>query len=86
MSLIVVSYACTADTDESHARSLDVLRKWFAETPTGFAAGQVAMLSYLNLAGAQWLRPRQRKSTGTRESARTPAEPTPMPDAAPRGA
>jgi nicotinamidase-related amidase len=31
---IVVSDACTADSDESHARSLDVLRKWFAETPT----------------------------------------------------
>ena len=30
---IVVSDACTADSDESHARSLDVLRKWFAETP-----------------------------------------------------
>jgi len=32
---IVVSDACTADSDESHARSLDVLKKWFAETPTG---------------------------------------------------
>jgi biuret amidohydrolase len=31
---IVVSDACTADSDESHARSLDVLKKWFAETPT----------------------------------------------------
>ncbi|MGA9966200.1 MAG: isochorismatase family cysteine hydrolase [Terriglobales bacterium] len=31
---IVVADACTADTDESHARSLDVLQKWFAETPT----------------------------------------------------
>src|SRR5579862_6619836 len=31
---IVVSDACTADTDESHARSLDVLQKWFAETLT----------------------------------------------------
>ena len=31
---IVVSDACTADSDESHARSLDVLQKWFAETPT----------------------------------------------------
>jgi len=30
---IVVSDACTADSDQSHARSLDVLRKWFAETP-----------------------------------------------------
>jgi biuret amidohydrolase len=31
---IVVSDACTADNDETHARSLDVLQKWFAETPT----------------------------------------------------
>jgi nicotinamidase-related amidase len=31
---IVVSDACTADSDESHTRSLDVLRKWFAETST----------------------------------------------------
>ena len=31
---IVVSDACTADNDESHARSLDVLQKWFAETST----------------------------------------------------
>ena len=31
---IVVADACTADTDESHARSLEVLRKWFAETLT----------------------------------------------------
>ena len=31
---IVVSDACTADSDESHDRSLDVLQKWFAETPT----------------------------------------------------
>jgi nicotinamidase-related amidase len=30
---IVVADACTADSDESHARSLDVLQKWFAETP-----------------------------------------------------
>ena len=30
----VVSDACTADSDESHTRSLEVLRKWFAETPT----------------------------------------------------
>ncbi len=30
---IVVSDACTADSYQSHARSLDVLRKWFAETP-----------------------------------------------------
>jgi nicotinamidase-related amidase len=41
---IVVADACTADSDESHARSLDVLRKWFAETPT---AGDV-----LNTLGA----------------------------------
>jgi nicotinamidase-related amidase len=31
---IVVSDACTADNDESHTRSLDVLQKWFAETCT----------------------------------------------------
>jgi nicotinamidase-related amidase len=31
---IVVSDACQADSDEAHARALDVLRKWFAETPT----------------------------------------------------
>jgi len=31
---IVVSDACTADSDESHARALDVLKKWFADTPT----------------------------------------------------
>jgi len=31
---IVVSDACIADNDESHAHSLDVLQKWFAETPT----------------------------------------------------
>ena len=31
---IVVSDACTADNDESHARSLHVLQKWFAETGT----------------------------------------------------
>ena len=31
---IVVSDACTADSDESHTRSLDVLQKWFAETAT----------------------------------------------------
>ena len=31
---IVVSDACTADSDESHAHSLDVLQKWFAEIPT----------------------------------------------------
>jgi biuret amidohydrolase len=31
---IVVSDACQADSDEAHARALDVLQKWFAETPT----------------------------------------------------
>ena len=31
---IVVSDACQADSDEAHARALDVLKKWFAETPT----------------------------------------------------
>ncbi len=31
---IVVSDACTADNDESHTRSLDVLQKWFAEART----------------------------------------------------
>ena len=31
---IVVSDACQADSDEAHARALDVLRNWFAETPT----------------------------------------------------
>jgi biuret amidohydrolase len=30
---IVVSDACQADSDEAHARALDVLQKWFAETP-----------------------------------------------------
>ena len=31
---IVVSDACQADSDEAHARALEVLQKWFAETPT----------------------------------------------------
>jgi biuret amidohydrolase len=31
---IVVSDACTADSDEAHDRSLDVIQKWFGETPT----------------------------------------------------
>ena len=31
---IVVSDACTADSDEAHARSLEVIKKWFGETPT----------------------------------------------------
>jgi biuret amidohydrolase len=31
---IVVSDACTADSDEAHARSLEVIQKWFGETPT----------------------------------------------------
>jgi nicotinamidase-related amidase len=35
---IVVSDACTADSDEAHARSLKVIKRWFGETPT---AGEV---------------------------------------------
>ena len=31
---IVVSDACTADSDETHVRALDTIQKWFAETPT----------------------------------------------------
>ncbi len=31
---IVVSDACTADSDEAHSRSLDVVRAWFGETAT----------------------------------------------------
>ncbi|WP_425304981.1 hypothetical protein [Bradyrhizobium erythrophlei] len=31
---MVVSDACQADSDEAHARALDVLQKWFSETPT----------------------------------------------------
>jgi nicotinamidase-related amidase len=31
---IVVSDACTADSDEAHARALDVIQKWSGETPT----------------------------------------------------
>jgi nicotinamidase-related amidase len=31
---IVVSDACTADSDEAHARSLEVIKRWFGETPT----------------------------------------------------
>jgi biuret amidohydrolase len=31
---IVVSDACAADSDEAHARALDVLQKWFGETST----------------------------------------------------
>jgi nicotinamidase-related amidase len=31
---IVVSDACTADSDKAHRRSLDVIQKWFGETPT----------------------------------------------------
>jgi nicotinamidase-related amidase len=31
---IVVSDACTADSNEAHAHALDVLQKWFGETPT----------------------------------------------------
>lgn len=31
---IVVSDACTADTDEAHAHALDAIQKWFGETRT----------------------------------------------------
>jgi hypothetical protein len=31
---IVVSDARTADSDEAHARSLEVFQKWIGETPT----------------------------------------------------
>jgi nicotinamidase-related amidase len=31
---IVVSDACTADSDKSHADSLGAIRRWFGETPT----------------------------------------------------
>jgi nicotinamidase-related amidase len=31
---IVVSDACQSDSDEAHARALDVLQKWFSETRT----------------------------------------------------
>jgi nicotinamidase-related amidase len=31
---MVVSDACTADSDEAHARSLEVIKRWFGETPT----------------------------------------------------
>jgi biuret amidohydrolase len=31
---IVVSDAWTADSDEAHARSLEVIKRWFGETPT----------------------------------------------------
>jgi biuret amidohydrolase len=31
---IVVSDACLADSDKAHARALEVLQKWFCETPT----------------------------------------------------
>jgi nicotinamidase-related amidase len=31
---IVVSDACQADSDEAHARALDVFQRWFGETPT----------------------------------------------------
>jgi nicotinamidase-related amidase len=44
---IVVSDACQADSDEAHARALDVLQKWFGETPT---ADEV--LSALKIAAA----------------------------------
>jgi len=32
---IIVSDGCVADTDEGHANSLAVFKKWFGETPTG---------------------------------------------------
>jgi biuret amidohydrolase len=44
---IVVSDACQADSDEAHTRALDVLQKWFSETPT---ADEV--LSALRIAAA----------------------------------
>jgi biuret amidohydrolase len=44
---IVVSDACQADSDEAHARALDVLQRWFSETPT---ADEV--LSALRMAAA----------------------------------
>ena len=31
---IVVSDACTANTDDAHTRALDAIQKWFGETPT----------------------------------------------------
>lgn len=31
---VVVSDGCTADSDEAHARALDVIQRWFGETPT----------------------------------------------------
>ena len=31
---IIVSDACQADSDKAHARALEVLQKWFGETPT----------------------------------------------------
>jgi biuret amidohydrolase len=31
---IVVSDACTTDSDEAHVSALGRLRKWFGETPT----------------------------------------------------
>jgi hypothetical protein len=31
---IVVSDACLSDTDQGHANSLAVIKKWFGETPT----------------------------------------------------
>jgi biuret amidohydrolase len=31
---IVVSDACQADSDDAHVRALDVLQRWFSETPT----------------------------------------------------
>jgi nicotinamidase-related amidase len=31
---VVVSDGCITDTDEAHANSLAVIKKWFGETPT----------------------------------------------------
>jgi nicotinamidase-related amidase len=44
---IVVSDACQADSDEAHARALDVLQKWFSETPSA-----AEVLSALRIATA----------------------------------
>jgi hypothetical protein len=33
-TLVLVSDACTADSDDAHARSLAVVQKWFGETTT----------------------------------------------------
>jgi nicotinamidase-related amidase len=49
---IVVSDACTADTDVSHSNSLNVLRKWFAETPTADDVLNILGASRARLASA----------------------------------